>query len=206
LQAATLVGLETLKSMAVTVAARSYFGDTLTRAHVRRCWTHSIVSAMLAQSLAPDWNLSADRAYTAAMLHDIGRLGLVKAYPRAYEPLLERRFRDIDESLLAETTVAGMTHCAAAGALMRVWSFPGELIHAAESHHSDAGCAGFSELVRACCICAEFLGYNELGCRRRLGRDELVLALPPSSARRIFERMEDLEGSVRQRLASLPFD
>lgn len=206
LQAATLVGIETLKSMAVTVAARSYFGDTLTRAHVRRCWTHSIASAMLAQSLASDWDMPADRAYTAAMLHDIGRLALLRAYPSTYEPLLERRFHRIGDSLLEETAVAGMTHCAAAGALMRVWCFPGDVVLAAESHHSAACCAGVPGLVRACCLCADFLGYSELGCRHRIGRDELVSALPASRAQRMAARLELLEDSVRQRLASLAFD
>jgi HD-like signal output (HDOD) protein len=203
LQAATLLGLETLKAMAVTVAGRSYFGDMLTRAHVRRCWTHSVVTAMLARRLAPEWKLPADQAYTASILHDIGRLGLVKAYPSAYEPLLEKRFRDVGENLLEESAVAGMTHCAAAGALMRAWSFPSDLIEAAESHHSDAHCDGMSDLVRACCLCADFLGFSEIGCQRSLTREELALALPSPAGRRTVDGLEELRCLISERLGSI---
>lgn len=203
LQAATLLGLETLKAMSLTVAARSYFGDTLTRAHVRRCWTHSLVSAILAQTMGPQWGVPGDQAYTAAIVHDIGRLGLVKAYAPLYEPLLEKRFETVGENLLNETAMLGMTHCAAAGALMRAWSFPERAIVASESHHSVDHGEGMVALVRAACLCAEYLGYGEIACRRQLTADDLVDALPEGAGQRIVDRAEPLLLLVRERLMSV---
>jgi putative nucleotidyltransferase with HDIG domain len=195
LQAATILGMTGIKSMAVTAGLRSFAGNALLQAHVRRCWTHSLVTAIVAQALARDWGVPVDRAYTAAILHDVGRLGLVKTYAIEYQPLLAPEYEKLEANLAQEEIVIGMTHCAAGAALMRVWSFPEEVVVSAEEHHQPFGLfEGVPGLVKAACGWAARLGYPEVCCQ------EMPVCAPLPASGPASEDL--LAGLVRERLGS----
>jgi len=78
--AMALLGLDRIKSLAVTVAMRGFLGKP--NPLIYQCWQHSVACALVCQELSPIFGLSGDRAYTAGLMHDIGRLGLLKTYPR----------------------------------------------------------------------------------------------------------------------------
>jgi HD-like signal output (HDOD) protein len=81
-QALTLLGLDRTRKVTITLAAAAFSGAALRAAELRRCWRHSLATAVLADELAKRCGLFVETAYTAGMMHDIGRLGLLVAYPR----------------------------------------------------------------------------------------------------------------------------
>ncbi len=81
------LGINTLKSIAVTAAVQQFFSRTsLERTDfLKQHWHHSLFCATVAQSIAKLCNYSdINEAYTTGLLHDIGQLVLETAYPEKY--------------------------------------------------------------------------------------------------------------------------
>ena len=78
--AIAVLGLDRIKALAVTVAMRAFLGQG--NPLVRQCWRHSAACGVIAEEISPIFDVSGDQAYTTALMHDIGRLGLLKSYPR----------------------------------------------------------------------------------------------------------------------------
>ena len=78
--AIALLGLDRIKALAVTLAMRGFLGKRNPLIH--QCWQHSVACALVCEEISAIFDFPADLAYTAGIMHDIGRLGLLKAYPR----------------------------------------------------------------------------------------------------------------------------
>ena len=64
---------------------------------LRRCWQHSLACAVLSETLARSAGVHEQQAYTAGLMHDIGRLAILVAYPEQYIGIVrEAAFRCID--------------------------------------------------------------------------------------------------------------
>jgi len=75
-------------------------------------------------------------AFTAALLHDIGKLLL----SRYIDSSILSRIRDMTASgkltyLEAERSVLGVDHAQVGSAIAKHWTFPEELVRAIEQHH-----------------------------------------------------------------------
>ena len=89
LQASMLLGFRRLRRVVITVGLRSYMDKSFTPG-LQACWRHSVACAMLAERIAR-WNsVDRDFAYTAGILHDIGRVALATMNPQVYDDLVER--------------------------------------------------------------------------------------------------------------------
>jgi len=81
------LGLNTIKSIAVTAAVQQFFSRTsLERTDfLKQHWHHSLYCATVSRSIAKLCDYSnIEEAYTTGLLHDIGQLVLETAYPEKY--------------------------------------------------------------------------------------------------------------------------
>lgn len=86
-QALQQLGINTIKSIAVTSTVQQFFSRTsLERTDfLKQHWYHSTYCAIVAESLARLCHYSnPNEAYTTGLLHDIGQLVLETAYPDKY--------------------------------------------------------------------------------------------------------------------------
>jgi len=128
---------------------------------VENCWIHSRASAALAAWLAPHYHAHPDRAYTVALMHDIGRLGLLSAHRRPYAELLERISGTNGCLMDAERALFSMDHCEAGEWLMRTCGLPAEFQETAAHHHTADGISGDqNDLVACACSLAQALGFR----------------------------------------------
>jgi HD-like signal output (HDOD) protein/DNA-binding CsgD family transcriptional regulator len=88
-----------------------------------------------------------DRLMVTAMLHDLGKLVLVHAYP-GYPTQVHGDARTPEERLQRERRELGVDHAVVGGVVARRWGFPSIIAQVIESHHaSDAeGEAGIIRL------------------------------------------------------------
>ena len=86
-QALVLLGFDELRRIALAAAAKEFAGPALQAPELRLCWRHSLAVALLAEELARGTAISPERAYTAGLMHDIGRLGLLTAHPSDFANL-----------------------------------------------------------------------------------------------------------------------
>jgi len=100
----------------------------------RRIWRHSFCVALCAQALAHLCRIEAESAFTAGLLHDIGRIALLSVDPERFAAVLAARGGYPDLSA-AEAAVLGFTHAEFGARLLERWRLPNILIRAVEFHH-----------------------------------------------------------------------
>ncbi len=108
--------------------------DPVSRFDMNRYWLQSMFCAAAAMSIAKASNRGAvGDAYTAGLLHDIGRLALAAMFPASYARAPE--YAGGTDWLQAEEMVFGMTHAEAGHAVARAWRLPQPVADAIRYHH-----------------------------------------------------------------------
>ena len=188
LQSALVVlGLRRMRALSMTVATANHMKAVLHIEELARCWRHMLACALLTEELARSCSVFEDRAYTAGLLHDVGRLGLLLAYPDEYAALLRNAERNTLELLDIEHRELGMDHCEAGRALAESWNLPPDFqIVAARHHDPQAGAeVDLLTLVHLGCRLADSLGYWVVPPLRPCSPDEIRASLPPLLGQRI---------------------
>jgi putative nucleotidyltransferase with HDIG domain len=144
-QAITFLGFQATRNLITAAAVTGCFpaGKCPGFDH-RAFWRHSIATAACARVLARRMRLNQDFAFTAGLLHDIGRLVLVTSYPEQYGAVLAQRQLDDRQLLDVEREMLGVDHIMAGTALAQHWQFSDTMQHAITYHHEpEAPGAGF---------------------------------------------------------------
>lgn len=115
LQAIAVLGANHLQGLCLTVGVRSYLGRALNHPLIRNVWRHNLACAVIAEQLAAAGFMDKDTAYTAGVLHDIGRLALAVIRPTEYAALLETHQGTGASILEEEHFLFGCDHCEAGG-------------------------------------------------------------------------------------------
>ncbi|MGH7741182.1 MAG: HDOD domain-containing protein [Candidatus Eiseniibacteriota bacterium] len=134
--AVAFLGFELLKGLALTA---SVFAAAEVRGHIEgfsleRLQRSSLLTARLARSIAQG-TPSEDEAFTAGLLHDVGKLVLAMGMPRNFTEaarLGEERPCPVYE---IEREIFGVTHAQAGGYLLGVWGLPLPIVEAVACHH-----------------------------------------------------------------------
>src|SRR6202007_196468 len=79
---------------------------------------------------------SRDRLMVSSLLHDIGKLVLVHAYP-GYPRQVHGAARTPEERVRAERRELGVDHALVGGVLARRWNLPKPIASVIERHHAD---------------------------------------------------------------------
>ncbi len=101
-------------------------------------WEHSAVTAVAARIIAEDRGLDPNVAFTAGLLHDVGKIVLTNALEGSYTRLIEETEKNERSLIEAEKSVLGADHAEVGGRLLTEWSFPKALVDAVTWHHDPA--------------------------------------------------------------------
>ena len=99
-------------------------------------WRHCIGVALAAKALAQRLDVNADSAFTAGLLHDIGRLVLATRFPQHYQAAMSFRKASDCHVIEAENTVLGVNHAIVGHALAQRWRFAPVIQDAIADHHA----------------------------------------------------------------------
>lgn len=122
--AVVTLGFSRVQSLVMAVATTNYIKGAMRTEALQLCWRHTLASAVLCRELARGTGMDPDRAYSLGLLHDIGRLGLLVAYPDAYDGVLKAADRDSVSLLDLEKKRFGMDHCETGRRLVEQWKLP----------------------------------------------------------------------------------
>ncbi len=206
LQAIATLGANHLQGMCLTVGVRSYLGKALNLPVIRGVWRHNLACAMIAQQLAAAGFMDKDAAYTAGVLHDIGRLALAVIRPNQYAILLARHEGAGASILPLESELFGCDHCEAGKQLVTGWKLPSDFEPVVCDHHAPRrsdGAWGMSELVKISCRLADAAGFSAFpGCAITPFSD-LVAELPPRERGAFHAELETLTLDVSNKINAL---
>lgn len=194
--ALSYLGLERVRSLASTIALRMEVGQT-PHESVRPLWLHSIASAVIAEQLGALHGVQG--VYTAALVHDLGRLGLLSVEHERYALVLGTVFEDIYEANRMEEILFGMDHCKTGAFLGEKWGFPIGLQASMFAHHANEQMSLPRRIVQAACEIAASLGFPEVQRRDQDASDELCKKAglsPDAVCDQIAKRMATLEGGA----------
>jgi hypothetical protein len=179
------IGASDLMKIAVTLLVQGYLRRALSVFEAQRYWRYTLACAVSCEEIASEGQDNKLIAYVAGLLHDIGRLALIAAYPDKYANLLtliDRMFReDPGFNLLShERLLFGMDHFAAGSWLAATWGLPPWLRAITGRFNEDAS-GEYRELVttvRSGTRLAHSLGLGYLQAAPRAEIQEVLRQLP----------------------------
>jgi putative nucleotidyltransferase with HDIG domain len=141
--ATTVLGLRTVRAV-VTAAAMSgsFAPPDCAGFDFKAFWRHAVGVAAGAKLVACAAGVEADAAFTAGLLHDIGRLVLASAFAPRFERTLIYACECGVEPLAAERALLGTDHAAVGAIVTEHWRFPACIVEAIGQHHAPpaSGC------------------------------------------------------------------
>jgi len=146
-----------------TIATRARTFDFFERAPVwaglpERFRLHAVATQRAADRVAREIGYDErDRLMVTSLLHDIGKLVLVHAYP-GYPGQVHGEARTPEERLQRERRELGVDHALVGGVLARRWALPRSIASVIERHHAEDA-DGEAAIVRL----ADMLAHYALG-------------------------------------------
>jgi len=201
-QALALLGLERTRQVTIAVATAVYAGGALRTEELRLCWEHSIATAILADQIAEACGVFKASAYTAGIIHDIGRLGLLLAYPKDYERVIRDAATQCVDLLDFEREQFGMHHAEAGQKLAEQWKLPIECQTIAGRHHDhcDGDELDLLRIVHVACRAADSLGYCITRPLVPLDFEAILAELPGVARKRVRLSADDMRAKIQGRL------
>jgi len=205
-QAVALVGLDRTRQVTISHATAAYAKGALRTAELRRCWQHTVATAVLSEEIARACDNFTNVAFTAGIMHDIGRLALLVAYPQEYERIIRGAAEHGLDILDFEREEFGVDHAEAGRALAEQWGLPLELRVIAGRHHdpSEGSELDLLRIVHVACRLAEILGYDIVHALAPQDVDAVLDELPPGARAHLKKSPAELCTKIEQRI--LEFD
>lgn len=137
-RAVVLLGVNGVRNVLLSMQAIDVFGkDTLNGKSVLfEIWKHCLAVASTAELIAESaGGMLPEDAFTAGLLHDVGKIALYTIARSKYTAILEEVAEKGVEISQAEREAFGTDHCEAGRYLAEKWGLPDALCRVAGEHH-----------------------------------------------------------------------
>jgi len=185
LQALAFLGTERVNSLIITTSMRGLVGPSSGNL-ARACWRHNLATAVICERLAPTLRIGQERGYMSGLIHDIGRLALLRAFPN-YEKALTEAAAEGRNLQAIEKGLYGMDHTEAGRWLLAQWGCPLELQIVASQHENPRAAAGHNKdlvcLVGAASQLADRMDFCEFTETPRAELPQIVEMIPEAHSR-----------------------
>jgi len=202
-RAVALLGLDLTRQITLTHATAAYAGGAPKTEALRRSWQHTVATAVLAEEIALACELFTSVAFTAGIMHDIGRLGLLVAYPVEYDQVIRGAAERCVDLLDFEQETFGMHHAEAGRMLAERWGLPPDLAVIAGRHHD--GCEGTEltvlRIVHVACRLADVLGFDVVKPLVPSTAEAVLAELPQRARQRLTQAPEELLRRIQDRIS-----
>src|SRR5438105_9538731 len=148
-RAVMLLGFSTVRNLALGVKVWDAMAHGIPPERLEELWTHAVMVAVASKVLAA--KLAAgdpDEAFTAGLLHDVGRLVLATRFKDAYWTAAARA-GGAGSMIDVEQEAFGVHHAEVGGWLLEAWGLPPSIVEAARLHHAAPDRPGITALVAA---------------------------------------------------------
>lgn len=140
-QAVLILGHQQILRIALSISFSSTMSAPLPgyAAQAKELWRHSLTTALAAENLARNNNaieVHHSVAFTAGLLHDIGKLVLSQVLTPDFQSAIRTRVTQGGFSRAeAEKEVVGADHAEVGMVLLQSWRLPEDIVEAVANHH-----------------------------------------------------------------------
>ena len=201
-----MLGVDRVKTMALLVSMNRMVRKCVRIQALRKIWLHSLATARICEEIGRFTRTARDGAYTFGLLHNLGTLGLMSAYPDEYSRMLEISDDFGFDLLTTERDLFEIDHCAAGACLAQDWGFPDELAAVIATHHEVPypGERSLSNYLRVAWRMADTLGYAAFSPDRAWTFEELLEFLPNAGSSWLGVSAEVAKATIDASLAEFP--
>jgi len=155
-EALVLIGLNQLLEIILSQQSASLFYKSCQGYDLKQgeLWRHSVACALMPQIISKRLGREATPThFTAALLHDIGKMILSK-FVKDYFEEIKKLVSDKNLAFAeAEKEVLGIDHAELGGRILEQWGFPGIIVSAVRYHHTPFVTLEDQEMVQLVCLC-----------------------------------------------------
>ncbi len=197
-QAIMLLGWKRLLQLVMTMCMSALMKKPVPGYDLPRgaLWRHSVAVSVAADLLVKSLSISdADEVFTAALLHDIGKLVLGDYVQEDLEKIEGMVTKGISFEV-AEFVVLGTNHATIGARILQNWSLPQELVNAVSWHHDPENCDHYcmlSDVVHIANIVGRRVGFGK-------GRDGQALEPSLEVAERLGVNQGHIDALAEQTL------
>lgn len=160
--ACIVLGCHTIRNIVISTAVIAQFSpdksNVLDRASL---WQHAAATGGIARYLALQSGIDAESAFTAGLLHDIGKLALDACFPAEYQTTLQYCKQHDCATREAEQVVLGYDHAFVGKRVAERWKLPASLVNAIAFHHQPSSPAlQFVDVVHVADILGRGIGIG----------------------------------------------
>jgi len=200
-EAVVVLGFHNVRSLVAAAGIIGQFPETEHQSFDRTgFWQHGIGAAACAQVLAKSLGQNQALAFTAGLLHDIGKLALDTYFQEDFQLALAHRAAEDTTLLDAERITLGVDHAQVGHELARRWKFPAAIQQAIRDHHQPEREPGtLTDLVHVANVLCHALDIGNAGY-------EMVPPLSSSAWSRLgldWDTMPALWAETEQQYAGL---
>ena len=137
-QAVVLLGLKRLVQMVIAACTSAIMDQSVPGYDLPagELWRHSLAVSVAAEGLARELKVNAaEEIFTAALLHDVGKL-ILGQFVRDDYGKIETALAQGLAFEAAESIVLGTDHAAVGAEVLSKWSLPAGIVHAVRWHHA----------------------------------------------------------------------
>ena len=149
-EAIVVLGFQATQGLAMASAVAPILKTQLVGYEIEQdgLWKHSMLTAMAARSLCRKLKLPfGDIAFTAGLLHDIGKL-VISIYVQEVGAYLIEKVSAAKLSYVElEEKVIGYNHATVGGFLAKGWNLPGDLVESISFHHAPSLAKNHTDLA-----------------------------------------------------------
>ena len=146
--ATTVLGLRTVRVVLTAAALHGAFKPPACAGFdFMAFWRHAVCTAVCARLVGTEIGADAEAAFTAGLLHDIGKLILASSHPERYAEVLAHAAGGAPLRVV-EAEWLGIDHAQVGARVAEHWRFPKPIVDAITHHHAPPDASAAFALVR----------------------------------------------------------
>lgn len=138
-EALVIIGNDILKDIIITSSSARFYKGAVGEGYLLEqgeMWKHSVAVGIMAKELVRHIKgVDPGSAYTAGLLHDIGKRFLSSFVADDFKHIMDRVSQDDCSFVEIEKERLGVSHAELGGMIMKQWGFPEEIERAVLQHH-----------------------------------------------------------------------
>ncbi len=180
--AISLLGTMTVRNLVLAASMK----DTYKRFGLmeKLLWQHSSLAGPVAAMLAQYRGIALDPdiAFTAGLMHHIGKTALANSHRSEYEQVMSTVYNEGRSFTEVENEIFGFSHAELGAAVVQQWGLPDTLVLTIQHHHSPGMLAELDdEVARMCALTTvTSLCLSKLGVGRSRPIDDLDVSMLPA--------------------------
>jgi putative nucleotidyltransferase with HDIG domain len=149
--AVSILGMKKVRSIIVAASMGNMFrsrGQSSSGIAHQLLWKHSWGTALAARVLSNTIRYhNSEEAFTAGLLHDIGKMVLLQNHSQTYIEILNIVYKNEKTFVQAESEMFGFTHAEVGSLVTAHWSFPKHITDVILFHHHSPDACRYGKLA-----------------------------------------------------------